>query len=426
MGYSYKYIFLCLLLFYTACNPPRPDPTVEQPTSLQPEVQLVVTSTNIPAGATVKITALVENIDGALQYLWSADRGEVPPGNQGHEILYTAPNSSGLATITVTVSNGQTTFEGKVNVAIIESAPITFIAETVTPTATSTFVPIVEPATVTPTATLTFVPLVPANSLIAFQSDRDGDWEIFTIDPTNNKMSQLTVNSWWDTGPSWSSDGSKIAFESNRDGDWSIYTMNADGTNQQRLTISTTDDLAPSWSSDGTKVAFQSLRSGVYQIYTIDVNSKLEQQVTSNPYQNYAPVWSPDGTKIAYWSPREGTSYIYVFDLITSSETRLQGTGLGDSDPQWSPDGSQIAFVALKNIYVMYASGIGARAMTNTIAVDQYPTWSPDGQRLAFESDQGSSPNLQLYNIYIVSSIDQSSATQVLISGSNNGQPSWR
>lgn len=61
------------------------------------------------------------------------------------------------------------------------------------------------------------------------------------------------------SNPSWSPDGPKIAFESDRDGDLDIYIMNADGTGQNRLTDSEPSaeaDLEPSWSSDGTKITF--------------------------------------------------------------------------------------------------------------------------------------------------------------------------
>ena len=39
-----------------------------------------------------------------------------------------------------------------------------------------------------------------------------------------------------DREPGWSPDGTKIAFASDRDGNYEIYTMNADGTNQTRIT----------------------------------------------------------------------------------------------------------------------------------------------------------------------------------------------
>jgi len=38
-----------------------------------------------------------------------------------------------------------------------------------------------------------------------------------------------------------------IAFESDRDGNYEIYIMNADGTNQVNLTNNPADDEEPSW-----------------------------------------------------------------------------------------------------------------------------------------------------------------------------------
>lgn len=49
----------------------------------------------------------------------------------------------------------------------------------------------------------------------------------------------------------------KIAFQSNRDGNFEIYVMNADGSNQTRLTNNSASDVYAAWSPDGTKIAFQ-------------------------------------------------------------------------------------------------------------------------------------------------------------------------
>src|SRR6186713_1847910 len=50
------------------------------------------------------------------------------------------------------------------------------------------------------------------NGLIAFQSDRDGDAEIFTVTADGSALTQLTTNDTFDGEPSWSPDGSEIAF----------------------------------------------------------------------------------------------------------------------------------------------------------------------------------------------------------------------
>ena len=69
-----------------------------------------------------------------------------------------------------------------------------------------------------------------SGDLIAFASDRDGDWEIFVMNPDGTEVRQLTDHDDGDYSPSWSPDGTRIAFSSNRYGGKEIFVMNADGT----------------------------------------------------------------------------------------------------------------------------------------------------------------------------------------------------
>ena len=58
---------------------------------------------------------------------------------------------------------------------------------------------------------------------------------------------RLTNHPALDCAPAWSPSGAKIAFDSNRDGKFDIYVMNADGTNPTRLTKDPANDNAASW-----------------------------------------------------------------------------------------------------------------------------------------------------------------------------------
>jgi hypothetical protein len=87
----------------------------------------------------------------------------------------------------------------------------------------------------------------PDGSKIAFDSSRDGNGEIYVMNPDGSGQTRLTNNTAHDGDPAWSPDGSKIAFTSERDGSLEIYVMNADGTNQTRITDDSQDDMQPTW-----------------------------------------------------------------------------------------------------------------------------------------------------------------------------------
>ena len=85
----------------------------------------------------------------------------------------------------------------------------------------------------------------PDGTKIAFQSQRDGDLEIYISNlPDTTHISQLTDNAFGDSNPKWSPDGTKILFRSKRDGNEEIYTMNADGTNQTNVSNHASKDLS--------------------------------------------------------------------------------------------------------------------------------------------------------------------------------------
>ena len=73
----------------------------------------------------------------------------------------------------------------------------------------------------------------------------------------------------------------RIAFDSDRDGNDEIYVMNADGTGQTRLTNNVVSDLQSAWSPDGTKIAFQSTRDGNPEIYAMNADGTAPTRLTT-------------------------------------------------------------------------------------------------------------------------------------------------
>jgi Tol biopolymer transport system component len=262
---------------------------------------------------------------------------------------------------------------------------------------------------------------------IAFESNRDGNYEIYLTNPDGSGQLRLTNSpASIDVDPAWSPDGNRLAFESDRDkqGPSEIYVMNADGSNQTRLTVDPANDRNPKWSPLGQQIAFESNRDGTYEIYVMNADGTRPTRLTTDGALDSDPAWSPDGSRIAFVSDRDGNQEIYVMNADGRGQpTRLTANGARDSDPAWSPNGDEIAFVSDRDgnqeIYVMNADGTAQARLTAHAARDADPAWSPDGGRLVFVSDRDGNPELYLMTA------NGSAQTRVTNNAANDLVPSW-
>jgi hypothetical protein len=230
-------------------------------------------------------------------------------------------------------------------------------------------------------------------SLIAFQSSRDGYWEIYLMNGDGSDQRRLTYHFSSNQHPALSPNGKKIAFRSSRSGGGDIYVMNTDGSDQTRVTDHPSSELQPHWSPNGQKIAFvRTLDLGpeAYgdEIYVMNADGSDQTRLTDNLEEDWGPSWSPDGSKIAFINPREGNFDIYVMDADGSNQTRLTYSPGNDWVPDWSPDGKYIAFysdrvTALdREIYVMNADGTEQVQITDSEidvpawhAQNMWPSW---------------------------------------------------
>jgi Tol biopolymer transport system component/formylglycine-generating enzyme required for sulfatase activity len=301
--------------------------------------------------------------------------------------------------------------------------PVRPTPKPVPPTGTSTPIP------PTPTPTSTDIPVPPTatpiggGGRIAFESNRDGNWEIYVMNVDSSEQTNLTNNPAYDRGPSRSPDGRRIAFESNRDGNWEIYVMNADSSGVTRLTNHPDYDSSPSWSSDGQYIAFISMCEGNREIYVMNADGYGQTNLTNNPADDWDPSWSPDGWPIAFVSRRDGNWEIYVMNADSSGVARLTNHPDYDSSPSWSPDGRRIAFESRRDgnreIYVMNADSSGVTRLTNHPDYDGGPSWSPDGRRIAFYSNRDGNDEIYVMNA------DGSGQTNLTNNPADDRGPSW-
>src|SRR2546423_15270747 len=91
------------------------------------------------------------------------------------------------------------------------------------------------------------------------------------------------------------SNDQRILFQSDRDGNWEIYAMRTDGSEQTNLSHNPADDSQPVASPDGTRIVFASNRTGHNQIFVMDADGSHVQRVTNDSAEDVYPAWSPDG-----------------------------------------------------------------------------------------------------------------------------------
>ncbi len=227
----------------------------------------------------------------------------------------------------------------------------------------------------------------PSTAKIVFASTRDGNSEIYIMNPDGSKPVNLTRHPSRDLAPVWSPTGEYIAFNSNRGGTRDIYIMDADGKNVRKVFRRLAYREYPTWSPDGKKLAYTNASN--WSIYVGTIEGGHEERITSTNFLGGWPAWSPDSSEIAFILTEGPWAYsLKVVNLETREERRLMPKAeIGKFfKPDWSPDGTRIAFYwSKKGIYVMDRNGRGLKRLVSNAS---RPAWSALGDELVYGKKQ--------------------------------------
>ena len=187
-------------------------------------------------------------------------------------------------------------------------------------------------------------------------------------------------------------DTAKIAFSANREGNRDIYLMNPDGSQQVNITNHRADDVSPVWSPTGEHVLFASDRGhkawGTWDLYLMEPDGSNVRKVFDKSQIRTSPTWSPDGKRIAYSYGKIGNNFLYIGTIDGKEEERVAIGGT----PAWSPDGTEIAFVVNAGekrweINILNVQTRKQKVFFPPKAAPSWlrsPAWSPRGDKLAF------------------------------------------
>jgi eukaryotic-like serine/threonine-protein kinase len=151
----------------------------------------------------------------------------------------------------------------------------------------------------------------------------------------------------------WFPDGSRIAFSSNLDGTYQIYTITADGGGTpQKLFAQEGNPFPSSWSPDGKFLAYVvtgvDTRNDIW-VYTPDEEPKIRPFIVT-PATEFSPSISPDGRWIAYVSFETGTAEVYVQPFPEGSG-KWRISNRGGFTPKWNSQGNKIYYRRQDAIY---------------------------------------------------------------------------
>jgi VCBS repeat-containing protein len=223
------------------------------------------------------------------------------------------------------------------------------------------------------------------NGNITFEGRGEQGTDIFSIRPDGTGLSQLTTTVGFNEyNPSYSADGSSILFDTDRDGNQEIYRMGSTGGNEGRVTTdreySWTFDGEPAFSPDGSEYVFARIndkgQSGSDR--DIDIHTKGPNgtsRVVHVDGRDGQPSFSPDGSKILFHSEFDGGT-VYV---VNSDGTGLKPLASG-TNPSFSPDGSLVAYERYGRVFLMNADGSHQQPITD----GRQPAFSPDCARIAY------------------------------------------
>ena len=274
------------------------------------------------------------------------------------------------------------------------------------------------------------------NGLLVIRSDRDGEPDVFTIDPTSSATTKLTTK----TGaaelqPVWSPEGDRIAFvrRAGQTARTDLFVMNAAGRGRVRLTSTAVPERDPSWSPSGAGIVYaaRTRPGGPFRIFAARADGSGRTRLTDQAAgsADRSPVWSPDGTRIAFVSDRAGGfPELYLMSASGTGVVRLTNNTLIDANPSWSPDGTKLVFErccvnGTSDLFTIDVATRGEVDLTASPTRQEFdPTWSPDGSRVAyvaFDVGQGN-PDVWVMNA------DGTAPTRITEQAGPDLSPDWQ
>ncbi|MFN8671889.1 MAG: hypothetical protein U0457_07385 [Candidatus Sericytochromatia bacterium] len=262
-----------------------------------------------------------------------------------------------------------------------------------------------------PSTTSTPNPINISSNKIFFMSNRDGFWEIYSMNKDGSEQLKVTQENMKNAYTfSISPDGKKIAYISDKTGSHDLWILDLETKQTTQLTDTPKiDEGSPSWSPDNRSILFHSLNeaTGFYQIVKLDFpnlsNAKPRVILFDDKNDLFHPIYSPDGKKILYsLSDKDNKTALYVLDLVTKTPNEIVPKEAGAYSGSWSNDSQKILYWTLDNgIFNIDVTGKNNFQIGTVKNNRGNPIYSNDGNKIIISRGNGLPED---YNVWIMDS----------------------
>ena len=267
----------------------------------------------------------------------------------------------------------------------------------------------------------------PTTPKILFTSARDGNREVYIMNPDGSEQIRLTQHPENDMSAVWSPTGEQILFVSDRDGARDLYLMDADGSNVRRVFKTEIKGVTyrdyPTWSPDGKQIAYMHINwdKDIYAVYIATLGEQEEEELT---FEGFYPVWSPDGTeivcslsagRIGFINVRTGAQKLVLPRKVRGGQMGVSVSGAGDKlafswnknplPPDFEPgDALPDGWADKQTIYIVKRDGTDLRQLVDEAGPKATsPELSPNGDEVLYT--QKINGHLQIFKLDLNSGV---------------------
>ena len=221
--------------------------------------------------------------------------------------------------------------------------------------------------------------------------------------PTFSNPVQITSAVGLERSPTWSPDGGRVAYQSDQDGDFDIWVTQVGGGRPLNLTADHEGrDEFPAWSPDGNQIAFYSNRDGDGCFLMSALGGPARRIANTTDFWTSAPVWSSDGSELACLVVDLDGVRVEIVHVESRESRRVSLPAKTSSalELSWSPDGERFAFVdSFRNpdvtrLWMVSAHDGQGGLVTDGLFADRASSWSSAGDVLYFVSNRGGTADL--------------------------------